>query len=178
MLGSTGFGLPLIQSLIDEPAQPASASTARRTAVDFEIVRRLMAAPSVELQLALSLAERAQPQSVEFDETFGVVLVVGDRAFLEGHQLLVVERIFALTPDNRDAAFVELEPHLAAHEFLALVDRRLQHLALRREPEAVVDQLGIFRHQLVLEVPRAAVERDALDAAMRRPQDRAARRLV
>src|SRR5205807_8272853 len=45
-------------------------------------------------------------------------------------------------------------------------------------PEAVVDQLGVTRHQLVLEMRGAAVERDLLDAAVRRQQDRAAGRLV
>src|SRR5438132_4629588 len=58
------------------------------------------------------------------------------------------------------------------------IDRGLQHFAFRREPEAVVDQLGIARHQLVLEVRRPAIERDLLDAAMGREQDGAARRLV
>ena len=61
---------------------------------------------------------------------------------------------------------------------LALVDRRLQHLALGREPEAVVDQLGVARHQLVLEVRRGAIERDELDAPMGGKQDRAAGRFV
>ena len=45
--------------------------------------------PSIELQFAPALAERAQPQRVELDEAFGVAMVVGDRAFLEGDQLLV-----------------------------------------------------------------------------------------
>src|SRR3546814_10298671 len=76
------------------------------------------------------------------------------------------------------AALVELQTHRAADLCLAVVDRRLQHLALRREPEAVVDELGIFRHQLVLEMRRAAIEGDALDAAMRAGIDFAARRFV
>ena len=62
--------------------------------------------------------------------------------------------------------------------FLALVDCRLKHLALGREPEAVVDEARVFRHQFVLEVHRAAVERDALDAAVRGEQDGPAGRLV
>jgi hypothetical protein len=61
---------------------------------------------------------------------------------------------------------------------LALVDQRLEHLALGAEPEAVIDELGVARHDLVLEMHGAAVERDALDAAVRRQQDRAAGRLV
>jgi hypothetical protein len=62
---------------------------------------------------------------------------------------------------------VELQPYCARDVFLAAVDQGLQHLALGRIPEAVVDQLRVARHQLVLQVRRAAVERDALDAAMR-----------
>src|SRR5205823_2797120 len=61
---------------------------------------------------------------------------------------------------------------------LALVDRRLEHLALGREPEAVVDEAGVARHQLVLEVHSATVERDALYATMRGEQDRTTGRLV
>ena len=59
---------------------------------------------------------------------------------------------------------------------LALVNQRLQHLALRREPEAVIDELGIFGRKLVLEVRGAAVERQLFDAAMREMIDGAARR--
>src|SRR5207248_2845257 len=81
-------------------------------------------------------------------------------------------------PDDRRRTLIEFQPDAALDLLLALIDRRLQHLALGREPEPVVDQLGIARHQLVLEMHRAAVEAEALDAAMRRQQDRAARRLV
>src|SRR5439155_6266046 len=133
---------------------------------------------SLELQLPPALPQCPQPQRVEPDEARCVAVVVGNGALLEGDEVLVIERIGTLAADYRDAALVELEPHAAADEFLALVDRRLQHLTLGREPEAVVDQLGIFRHQLVLEVRRATVERDLLDAAMRRDQDGAAGRLV
>ncbi len=73
---------------------------------------------------------------------------------------------------------VKLQPHRAFDVFLALVYQRLQHLALGREPEAVIDELGIARHQLVLEMGGAAVERDALDAAMGAMQDGATGRLV
>src|SRR3546814_15804044 len=59
-----------------------------------------------------------------------------------------------------------------------MVDGRLQHLAVGREPEAVVDELGIFRHQLVLEVRGAAVERDAFDTTMRPRIDFAAGRFI
>ena len=59
-----------------------------------------------------------------------------------------------------------------------MIDGRLQHLALRAEPEAVIKQFGIFRHQLILQMRRAAIERDLFDAAMRDVQDGATRRFV
>src|SRR6202047_2654562 len=52
--------------------------------------------------------------------------------------------------------------------------RGWKHLALRRKPESIVDEFGIFRHQLVLQMGGAAIERDLLDAAMGEIKDRAA----
>src|SRR6516164_2374579 len=89
-----------------------------------------------------------------------------------------VEALRRAPADDPDRALIELEPYCALNVLLALVDQRLQHLALGREPEAVVDELGVARHQLVLQMRRAAVERDALDAAMGGIKDGTARRLV
>src|SRR4029453_4891527 len=75
-------------------------------------------------------------------------------------------------------ALVEPELDRSGHELLRRIDGGLQHLALGREPEAVVDELGVFRHELVLEMSRAAVEGDGFDPAVRRDQDGAARGLV
>ena len=47
-----------------------------------------------------------------------------------------------------------------------MVNRGLQHLALGREPEAIIDKLGIFRHQLILKMRCAAVEVDTFNTAM------------
>src|SRR5882762_8418114 len=49
-------------------------------------------------QLLLALAERAQPQGVELDEARGVAMIVGHGTFLEGDEVLIVQRIFALAP--------------------------------------------------------------------------------
>src|SRR3546814_20542795 len=89
-----------------------------------------------------------------------------------------VEAERRLAADDAGIALVELEPHGAADLFLTMVDRGLEHLALGREPESIVDELGIFGHQLVLQMRRAAVERDAFDAAMRARIDFAARRFI
>src|SRR5471030_605488 len=127
---------------------------------------------------ALSDCPQPQPQRIQLDESLGIALIVRALVFLEGDVLHGIERLGRLAADHRGVALVELEPHRARDIFLTLVDQRLQHLALRRKPEAEIDQLGIFRHQLVLEMARAAIERDRLDAAMRGMQDRAARRLI
>ncbi len=67
---------------------------------------------------------------------------------------------------------------MAGDQRLALVDQRLQHLALGREPEAVVDQLRIAGHELVLQVRRAAVQGDGFDAPVGGDQDGPAGSLV
>src|SRR5215218_1826795 len=86
--------------------------------------------------------------------------------------------MLAFPADYRRIPLVKLHRDSAGHMLLALVDRRLEYLPLGCEPEAVVDEARVARHQLVLEVHRAAVERDALDPAMPGEQDRAARRFV
>src|SRR3546814_560147 len=103
--------------------------------------------------------EQFQAQSVELDEARRILLVIGAGVVLEGDMALAVEAERRLAADDAGVALVKLEADGAGDVRLAMVDRRLQHLAFGREPEAVVDELGIFRHQLVLEVRGAAVER-------------------
>src|SRR5690242_8685944 len=121
---------------------------------------------------SLRLGE-TQTQRVELDEALGIALIVYD-VLLERDMREDVEGFRRFTPDHPDMALVELEADRALDVVLALVDQGLEHLALRGEPETVIDELGITRHQLVLEMGRAAVERDALDAAMGALQDGAA----
>ena len=61
---------------------------------------------------------------------------------------------------------------------LGQVDGRLQHLAFGREPEPVVDQAGIARHELVLQVHGPAVEGDGLHAPVGGQEDGATGGLV
>src|SRR4029078_13048124 len=106
-------------------------------------------APSERSSLAVAHGEGAQAQRVELDEAGGVLLVVGAFVVLEGDKRRRIERLSALAPDDRDIALVELQPHLALDVLLALVDRRLQHLALGRKPEPVGDDTRIARHPIV-----------------------------
>ena len=105
-------------------------------------------------------------------------MIIGDLAFLEGDEILIVERVRRLAPDHGHIALVELDSDRSGDVLLALVNQGLEHFALGREPEAIVDQLRIFGHQLVLEMSRAAIQCDGFNAAMRLQQDGAAGRLV
>src|SRR6266404_3776247 len=87
--------------------------------------------PKERLSSAASGGE-AQAQRVEADEAFGVALVV-DRILLEGDVAEAVEALRRPSADHPSQALVELEPHDARDILLALVDQRLQHLALGGE---------------------------------------------
>src|SRR5262245_49743252 len=127
---------------------------------------------------AAALAEKAQAERVELDEASRVLLIVGAGIILESHDRVRVERFRRRAADDNDVALIELEPDLAFDMLLALIDQRLQHLAIGREPEAVIDELGIARHQLILEMHRLAVERERLDRPVRDVEYGTARRLV
>ena len=49
-----------------------------------------------------------------------------------------------------------------------VVDQPLQRLALGREPEAVVDERGVARHEILAQAQHLAVERQRLDRRARR----------
>ena len=72
------------------------------------------------------------------------------------------------------SAFEEFHAHIAGNRFLAFGDGGLKHFALRRKPESVVDQCGVFRNQAVAQVHHFAVHRDRFDRAVRMVQDGAA----
>ena len=61
---------------------------------------------------------------------------------------------------------------------LAFINQRLQHAPFGREPEAIIDQLRIARHQAVFQMRCFAVQRDAFHGAMRDIKDGAAWRFV
>ena len=90
----------------------------------------------------------------------------------------MVDGVGRLPADRPAGALEEFHPDPARDPVLAGVDGRLEHPPLGREPETVVDQLRIARHELVLEVGGAPVEHDALEPAPGRQQQRAAGRLV
>src|SRR5690606_18750597 len=130
-----------------------SGITSGRTSQQAE--RSVMRAPRRRSALhpRVPCRDQPQPESVQPDEAFGVLLVIGARVLLEGHVLFAVERMVRPTRDRGGAALVELHPHGAGDMVLGLVDQRLQRLAFGAEPEAIVDQFRIARHDRVFQVP-------------------------
>lgn len=82
-------------------------------------------------------------QAEEVDEALRVVVVV-KVAGGEGGDALVVERVRGGGACLDDVALVELELHFAGHIPLCGLDKRLQRLAKRGEPLALVDHLREF----------------------------------
>src|SRR5205085_9900158 len=83
----------------------------------------------------IPLRREAEAQCLQPDKALGVALVV-NLVFLEGDVREAVEAVRRLSPDDRRRTLIEFQPDATLDLLLALVDRRLQHLALRREPEA------------------------------------------
>ena len=91
---------------------------------------------------------------------------------------MVVQREGRLSADDAAVALEELEADDAGHALLRAVDEGVERVAQRREPEAVVDDVGVLqadRPGEPVEVPR----RDQLlQLLVRRVQHDGRRRLV
>ena len=70
------------------------------------------------------------------------------------------------------------DPHLARHDRLRRRDERVERGLRGREPEAVVDERGIPVGELGLQVLQVALDRQRLERAVRRVQQRRGRGLV
>ena len=88
-------------------------------------------------------------------------------AGLVGGQVVVVEADVAPAArprcSGRDS---QAQAHLAGDELLALVDEGVEGLLERREPEAVVDQLGVAGLEPGLLVGQVALEGQVLEVAV------------
>src|SRR5260221_1965922 len=124
--------------------------------------------------LAATLFQQTQAQGIQLNEAGRIALVIGAGIFFESDMLQRIEALRRLAADHGDIALVELQADIAFDMLLRFIDQGLQHLTFGREPEAVIDELGITWHQLVLEMAGAAIEGQALDAAMGGMQDGAA----
>src|SRR5215216_2694878 len=122
--------------------------------------------------------KRSQAQGVEPDETGSVLLIIGAAVVLEGDEGIGIKRFRRFAAGNGNVSLIELQPHNALDVLLAPVDQGLEHLALGGEPEAIINEFSIARHERVLEMGSLAVKREAFHGAMGGMENRAARRLV
>src|SRR3569833_422222 len=104
--------------------------------------------------------------------------MVVDRVLLERDDVGTVQAVRRLAPEDRDRALKEAKPGRAGDRRRDVVDRPLQHLALGREPEAVVDERRVAWHQILAQAQDLAIERDRFDRRARRVEHAAAGRLV
>ena len=89
----------------------------------------------------------------------------------EGRERLVVETVRGAASVDHDSALEEVDADIAGDETLGFGAESLNHFALGGEPEAVVAEFGIFRHEHVLESDAGAVHADGFEVAMRFKQD-------
>src|SRR5215208_8167710 len=122
--------------------------------------------------------KRAQAQGVQADEARSVLLVIGAAVVLKGDEGIGIKRFRRFAPSNGNVSLIELQPHNALDVLLAPVDQGLEHLALWGEPEAIINEFSIARHERVLEMGSLAVKCKAFHGAMGGMEDRAAGRLV
>src|SRR5690606_18201723 len=105
----------------------------------------------------------------------GVVEAVGR---VVGGEPVVVEAVVAAPADHVAAVRLQAQAHLAGDVPLRRVDERVERLLERREPQAVVDELGVAVLEGDLLALQVALEGDALEVAVRRDQRQRTRRLV
>ena len=127
----------------------------------------------------MHLGRDFQAQGVEPDEAGGVVLVVGlGRVGFHRGDVRVVEAHRGFAAGDHDVTLVEFHAHGAGHVPLALGHVGLEREAFGRKPEAVINQLGIFRDECVALVHDLPIHRERLHLPVREMQDRAAGRLI
>src|SRR5690554_1571517 len=118
------------------------------------------------LELTPLTSRNPQPQCIQLDKAFRILLIVRTLVFFKGRNLLVEQGLFRLPANNVYVTLVQLQANGTVHVFLSLVDQRLQGFTLRGPPVAVVHHLGIARHQAVFQVGHFAVQGDGLDGAV------------
>jgi len=128
---------------------------------------------------SLLLGVCLESEGVEGDKAGGVVLVVGFLlAAFHGGDVFVVHGVGTATASLHDVAFVEFEADFTGDGFLGLCNEGLDGLALGGEPEAVVNELGVFRDEGVAGVLELAVDDEGFQIAVCGEQDGAAGGLV
>src|ERR1035441_3234123 len=120
----------------------------------------------------LDFGATTRRQSQNTDEAFGIFLII-TRAHGERRKIGAVERIRRLSADNAHVALVKRERSRTGKILLRGLDKSVERLAQRREPQAEVNQFRIFQRNVLLEVQQIAIQAKGLKLAMSREQQRA-----
>ena len=100
---------------------------------------------AVKYTLLALFRRRLEAESVEGDESGGIVLIVGFLlAALHGGNRLGVHAERRPATGLHDVALVELHADFARDGFLSLGDESLNGDTLWREPESIINQLCVF----------------------------------
>ena len=124
------------------------------------------------------LSQAAQSEGVEPDEPGSIRLVVDLVLFKRGRRLVVEVVLLGSPAFHGHRSLVEAHPGLAVDPLLDLVHECLQGPPLRGEPEAVVDHLGVPRHQLVSKMGDLAIKCDRFDRPVGMVKQGPSRRFV
>src|SRR5256885_13309745 len=71
-----------------------------------------------------------------------------------------------MTAHNRDVALVERQRDAARDFLLCAFDERIQSLAQRREPQTVINQLGVFESDVLFKMHDVALAAESFEFAM------------
>src|ERR1700682_1571547 len=114
-----------------------------------------MVAPWAQRSTYFRLPRDCDRQGKQIDEALGVFRVVTGHG--EACQALAIERIARGAFRDRDVALVKLQAHRARDALLRGGEVGIERLALRREPRAVIDQLGATQRQHFRVMRRLAI---------------------
>src|SRR5205085_6538462 len=78
-------------------------------------------------------------KGVEANKSAGVALLI-DVVFAEGHEALVVKRVFTGAANNCCCSFEEAQRHTSGHPLLRDVDKRIVGFSLSGPPASLVDE--------------------------------------
>ena len=155
--------------------QPETADQETRT------LREQSSHIGLDLAFLADLAALARPdlrgQTVEVDEALGR-LVVEAVGRVVGGEVVVVERVRAAAADGHARSLEEAQAHVAGHELLRGLDEAVERLFERREPHAVVDELGPLLLDAELVVQHLTLEAQVLERLVRGDERERARNLV
>ena len=108
---------------------------------------------------------RLDREAPEPHESGGVLVAERVVGFVGG-EVVVVEAALGAAAGHEAPARLEPQPHLAGDVALGRVDERVERLAQRREPQAVVDELRVARLEAGLLPHHVALERDRLEVGV------------